>query len=157
MNAGQPIQSNTCSNRIDDPSLMENNTNLNNNNQAVAKRPRTKTTPMRRQSQSQSHQLIDDSTNMTISVSLSRLGTNYAELTLTAESIGKISYDTLSEKRKQEVRSSLLKDSVWLQMLGHLKKIRPTSETVHLFEQILPKPQYDRFINELREVYPNEI
>lgn len=98
-------------NRTDSPNSTENNTNLNNNNNQppVGKRVRTKTTPLRSAGGIQ----ISDDANITISVSLSKLGADQAELTLTTEQYGKISYDGLTEKRKQEVQSSLLKDDVW--------------------------------------------
>lgn len=147
MNVAQPTEINSNP-RIDSPSSTENHTN--NNNQSIAvKRPRCKTTPMRPNPQ------ISDETNITISVSLSRLGNDHAELTLTVPNMGKISYDTLTIKRKQEVQCSLLKDNVWLQMLEHLKRIRPTTETLELFRKILPKSQNEKFFGELKKAYEN--
>lgn len=147
-NAIQPIQSNSTPNRIDSPNSTENNTNVNNNQKPVVqpvKRIRTKTTPLRAQSVH-----IEDDANITISVSLTKLGDDRAELSLTTNEYGKLNYDSLTEKRRSEVRSSLLKDNVWLKMLKHLIEIRPTSETLNLFQKILPKAQHDYFINELR-------
>lgn len=100
---------------------------------------------------------FSDDANVTISVSLSRLNSDSAELSLNTEEFGRISYDFLTDKRKQEVQSSLLKDNVWLKMLTHLKTIRPTSDTLTLFQKILPKAQHDQFISELRSVYGNTI
>lgn len=140
------------SNRTDSPNSTENNTNLNNNQQSVVKRVRTKTTPLR----NNGIQISDDA-NITISVSLSRLGTDQAELSLTTEPYGKIGYDSLTDKRKQEVQSSLLKDDVWLKMLTHLKSIRPTNDTMKLFKQILPSEQHSVFMTELRKIYGNRI
>lgn len=150
-NSAQPIHSNSTSNRIDSPNSAENNTNLNNNQKPTVqpvKRIRTKTTPLR----SQSVQINDDA-NITISVSLTKLGEDRAELSLTTTEYGKLNYDTLTEKRRGEVRSSLLKDNVWLKMLQHLKKIRPTTDTLNLFQKILPKSTHEYFINELRKVW----
>lgn len=146
MSAAQPT-----ANRTDSPSSTENNTNQMNNNQAPVKRPRTKTTTMRSQIQ------ISDDAAFTINVSLSRLPIDRAELSLTTEEYGKINYDFLTDKRKNEVQSSLLKDDVWLKMLQHLKSIRPTAETLTLFQKILPEAQHNRFIAELRSVYGNII
>lgn len=116
------------------------------------KRVRTKTTPLRNGGVQ-----ISDDTNITISVSLSKLGTDQAELSLTTDQHGKISYDALTDKRKQEVQSSLLKDNVWLKMLTHLRSIRPTNETMQLFKQILPAQEHNTFMTELRKVYGNRI
>lgn len=113
---------------------------------------RTKTTPMRNNGVH-----ISDDANVTISVSLTKLGADQAELSLTTEQHGKISYDALTDKRKQEVQSSLLKDDVWLKMLKHLKSIRPTNDTLKLFKQILPAQQHNTFMMELRKVYGNRI
>lgn len=79
---------------------------------------RTKTTPLRSGPTPVDNGAvqISDDAQITISVSLSRLGTDHAELSLTTEPHGKISYDSLTEKRKLEVQSSLLKDDVWLKM-----------------------------------------
>lgn len=141
-----------ANNRTDSPNSTENNSNLNNNQPPNVKRVRTKTTPMR----SGGVQISDDA-NITISVSLSRLGTDQAELSLTTDQHGKISYDALTDKRKQEVQSSLLKDDVWLKMLTHLKSIRPTSDTMQLFKQILPVAEHNTFMTELRKVYGSRI
>lgn len=151
-NAAQPIQS-VANNRTDSPNSTENNSNLNNNQVAAVKRVRTKTTPMR----NTSGVFISDDANVTISVSLTKLGADQAELSLTTEQYGKISYDALTDKRKQEVQSSLLKDDVWLKMLKHLKTIRPTVETMQLFKQILPVPQHKTFMQELQKVYGTRI
>lgn len=136
--------------RTDSPNSMENH---NNNQLNPVKRvgPRTKTTPMRPNPNLQ----ISDQSNLTISVSLSRLGTDYAELTLTIPDHGKIQYDTLTNKRKLEVQSSLLKDNVWLQMLEHLKRIQPTRDTLELFKKILPPPQKEKFFSDLKKAYEN--
>lgn len=156
-NAAQPIQS-LANNRTDSPNSTENNTNFNNNNQSNGKkRVRTKTTPLRAGQMGNGGIEISDDANITISVSLSRLGTDQAELSLTTEPHGKISYDSLTEKRKQEVQSSLLKDDVWLKMLTHLKSIRPTNDTLKLFRQILPASQHILFMNELKKAYGNRI
>lgn len=142
-----------ASNRTDSPNSTENNSNLNNNNQpATVKRVRTKTTPMRNGGVQ-----ISDDANITISVSLTKLGVDQAELSLTTEPHGKISYDALTDKRKQEVQSSLLKDDVWVKMLKHLKTIRPTNDTMQLFRQILPAHQHNIFMTELRKVYGSRI
>lgn len=138
--------------RTDSPNSTENNSNLNNNQPPAVKRVRTKTTPMRNNTN-----LISDDANITISVSLTKLGADQAELSLTTEQHGKITYDALTDKRKQEVQSSLLKDDVWLKMLKHLKTIRPTNETMQLFKQILPVQQHNTFMTELRKVYGNRI
>lgn len=139
--------------RTDSPNSAENNSNLNNNQPPPAvKRVRTKMTPMRN-----GGVYISDDANITISVSLSRLGTDQAELSLTTDQHGKINYDTLTDKRKQEVQSSLLKDDVWLKMLTHLKTIRPTNETMQLFKQILPAQEHNTFMTELRKVYGSRI
>lgn len=100
---------------------------------------------------------ISDDANITISVSLTKLGVDQAELSLTTEPHGKISYDALTDKRKQEVQSSLLKDDVWVKMLKHLKTIRPTNDTMQLFRQILPAHQHNIFMTELRKVYGSRI
>lgn len=152
-------------NRTDSPNSTENNSNLNNNQTSTVKRVRTKMTPMRNGASGGGSGgggggngvYISDDANVTISVSLSRLGTDQAELSLTTEQHGKINYDSLTDKRKQEVQSSLLKDDVWLKMLKHLKKIQPTNDTMQLFKQILPAPQHATFMTELRKVYGNRI
>lgn len=154
MNATQPSAPATQNHRLDSPNSTENHANLNNNQVTSTKRPRTKSTPLRAQQQ-QLSQLSDDA-NISISVSLSRVGQDRAELILTIDQ-QRLVYDTLTNKRKNEVACSLLKDDVWLQMLNHLKTIQPTNDTLTLFEKILPKPQRDHFFAELRRVYGNRI
>lgn len=127
-----------------------------NNNQpkpvpAPVKRVRTKTTPLRSQLN------IDDNASISISVSLTRLGEDTAELSLTTQEHGKLNYDQLTKKRQDEVKSSLLKDNVWQKMLTHLTKIRPTSETLALFQKILPTAEHVLFMTELRKVWGNSI
>lgn len=156
MNAAQPAQP-SPNPRMDSPNSTENHTNnLNNNNNQVSstKRPRTKTTPLRPLAPAPPQ--LDDDANISISVSLSRVGAGRAELILTLDQ-KRLQYDDLTKKRKQEVQQSLLKDNVWLQMLNHLKSIQPTNETLTLFEKILPKPQQDQFFSELKRVYGNQI
>lgn len=150
MNAVQRSQAN-CNLQRKSLNLTENNTNLNNNIQVTnAKRPRTKTTPLRPQPEP----VVDDE-NVSINVTLARLGDREAELTLSTKARGRISYDTLSDKHKNEVQSSLLRNDTWLQMLQHLKMMRPTDETLTLFQKILPKEQHDYFVNELKSANPN--
>lgn len=150
MNAVQRNQVN-CNLQRNSPNLTENNTNLNNNIQVTnAKRPRTKTTPLRPQPQT-----VGDDENVTINVTLARLGEREAELTLSTKAQGRICYDNLSEKQKGEVQSSLLRNDTWLQMLQHLKTMRPTDETLVLFHKILPKNQHDYFVNELKTANQN--
>lgn len=152
MNAVQRSQVN-CNLQRNSPNLTENNTNLNNNIQVTnAKRPRTKTTPMRPQPQLQP---VGDDENVSINVTLARLGEREAELTLSTKARGRICYDTLSDKHKNEVQSSLLRNDTWLQMLQHLKSMQPTDETLELFQKILPKDQHDYFVNELKSANPN--
>ncbi|XP_055316825.1 nucleolar protein dao-5-like isoform X2 [Sitodiplosis mosellana] len=152
MNAAQPSQA-SPNPRMDSPNSTENHLN-NNQVTSTKQRPRTKTTPLRPLAPAPS-QLSDDA-NISISVSLSRVGKDYAELILTLEQ-QRLQYDNLTMKRKQEVQQSLLKDNVWLQMLNHLKDIQPTNETLALFEKILPKPQQNQFFAELKRVYGNRI
>lgn len=150
MNAVQKSQVN-CNLQRNSPNLTENNTNLNNNIQVTnAKRPRTKTTPLRPQPQP-----VSDDENVSINVTLARLGEREAELTLSTKARGRICYDTLSEKHKTEVQSSLLRNDTWLQMLQHLKTMRPTDETLALFQKILPKERHDYFVNELKSANSN--
>lgn len=153
MNATQPSAQATPNHRLDSPNSTENHANLNNNQVTTTKRPRTKSTPLR--AQQQFSQLSDDA-NISISVSLSRVGQDRAELILTIDQ-QRLIYDSLTPKRKNEVACSLLKDDVWLQMLNHLKTIQPTNETLTLFEKILPKQQRDQFFAELKRVYGNRI
>lgn len=120
-------------------------------------------TPMRAQAQAQSQAqaqdqpqaqtIISDDADISIAVSLSKLGNDHAELILTLPGLGRLNFDDLTSKRKQEVQCSLLKDDVWLKMLNFLKKIKPTHDTIQLFGKILPQLQHDRFIGELRIAY----
>lgn len=164
MNAAQTVQ---ASPRTDSPNSTENHVNLNNNNNndqvTTTKRPRTKTTPLRAQtpapSQPQPPQqppTLSDEANISISVSLSKVGTDRAELILTLDH-QRLNYDNLTIKRQNEVQSSLIKDGVWKQMLNHLKKIQPTNETLLLFEKILPQPESEQFFAELKAVYGQRI
>lgn len=150
MNVSQPNPN--LNNSRSSPSATENNTNLNNNNNQPpsVKRPRTKTTPMRSHSQQ-----ISDDENVSINVSLSRVSSDEAELSLTLPTRGRLCYDNLTHQRKKEVQSSLLRDDVWLQMLTCLTKIRPTNETLELFGKILPEPEKARFFTEIKKAYAN--
>lgn len=145
VNYCQPaVEGNLNRRRIDSSNSAEN---VDNNN---VKRPRTKTTPVRNQLQ----QLSDDA-SISISISLTRLDTNQVELTFSVPSIGKINYDTLTIKRKQEIQSSLIKNDVWKKMLHYLKQIPPTNETLQLFGKILPQQLNEEFFSELKKVYGN--
>lgn len=134
---------------MDTPKATENKSNLNNNQTMPMKRPRTKMTPLRAQ-----HPTFSDIDERSISVSLTRIGNDHAELSLTVGEV-KINYDSLTPRRKQEVQSSLLKNGVWEQMLDYLKEIRPTKETLGLFAKILPTPQRDNFFGDISQFYPN--
>lgn len=153
MNAAQSAQA-SPNPRMDSPNSTENQANLNNNQVSSTKRPRIKTTPLRTTTPAPP-QLSDDA-NISISVSLSRVNNDQAELILTLDN-QKLDYDNLTLKRQQEVKSSLLKDNVWLKMLNHLKNIQPTDETLTFFEKILPETERKQFFAELREVYGNLI
>lgn len=165
MHVSQSIPPNSPNTRIDSPNSMENNTNINNSNinntkrVSLTKRPRTKTTPLRSQAQIQpaaaaTNPPISDDADISISVSLSRLGHDQSELILTLNNI-RLNFDTLTIKRQNEVQSSLLKDDVWKKMLEFLKTMKPTQETLNLFQKILPKPTYNIFLTELKHVYGN--
>lgn len=146
VNYCQPAIEGNHNPRLDSPNSAEN---VDNNNQNV-KRPRTKTTPVRNQMPQ-----ISDDANVSISISLTKSETNQVELTLSVANIGKINYDTLTQKRRNEIQSSLLKDDVWKQMLHHLKILPPTNETLRLFRQILPQEESEEFFGELKKVYGN--
>lgn len=79
-----------------------------------------------------------------IHVTLIKRQGNELELTLTQGGQRK-SYDTLTESQRHEVQKSLLANSVWKQMLHHVKLGSPSQHTLDLFRLLLPPVEQQYF------------
>lgn len=104
---------------------------------------------LQQQQQQQQQSSTAQQRNDIISVALSKLNDNQLELSLTQYE-RRIQYEELTEQQLCEVKRCLLDNDIWLQMIEHLKKGRPTSETLTLLHRLLPPAQQTHFLNELR-------
>lgn len=84
-----------------------------------------------------------------IHVSLIKRSTDDLELTFTMHE-KTVSFESLSASQRLEVRRSLLDDDVWLKMLEHVKKGKPSVRTLTLFQTILPPEQSQHFFSQIK-------